>query len=172
VVDFTGVFLMISTKSLAISIGCEYAKPASCCIRAAQRIIELCKIESGKKLEDEVTHVLSEWFNDYAPLGEEDFRKGARKFIKMASPTFFRLPLVTVTTSIGRYKITASQEFFIHKRVRVYSNNFLWNITHRDNGKDHIVHQGLLSGYKGKVSVKDLREKLKVYINDKYGGSK
>lgn len=35
-----------------------------------------------KTLEDRVTHLLSEWLNDNAPIGEERYREPAKAVIK------------------------------------------------------------------------------------------
>lgn len=45
-------------------------------------MIELKKVsQEDQDLEDEVTHLLSEWLNDAAPLGEEAYRLPARAVI-------------------------------------------------------------------------------------------
>ena len=38
-----------------------------------------------QKLEDRITHLLSEWLNDNAPIGEERYRSPAKAVIKEVS---------------------------------------------------------------------------------------
>lgn len=42
-------------------------------------------MKNKNELEDRVTHILSEWLNDSAPLGEENYREPAKAVLKEVS---------------------------------------------------------------------------------------
>lgn len=42
-------------------------------------------LDNSKILEDRITHLLSEWLNDKAPLGQEAYRRPAKAVIQEIS---------------------------------------------------------------------------------------